>query len=44
MMICQYFTAAPYYGETGRAAIRKFLVEAHNKGYIDIPIELEFVQ
>jgi 1,4-dihydroxy-6-naphthoate synthase len=32
------------YGETGRAAIRKFLTAAHNKGYIDIPIELEFVE
>jgi 5,8-dihydroxy-2-naphthoate synthase len=32
------------YGETGRAAIRKFLAEAHDKGYIDVPIELEFVE
>src|SRR5881392_96308 len=32
------------YGETGRAAIRKFLTDAHNKGYIDIPVELEFVE
>jgi 1,4-dihydroxy-6-naphthoate synthase len=32
------------YGETGRAAIRKFLTEAHDKGYIDAPIEVEFVQ
>jgi 1,4-dihydroxy-6-naphthoate synthase len=32
------------YGETGRAAIRKFLTAAHNKGYIDVPIELEFVE
>ena len=31
------------YGETGRAAIRKFLGEAHNKGYIDVPVEMEFV-
>jgi len=31
------------YGETGRAAIRKFLTAAHAKGYIDSPIELEFV-
>ena len=31
------------YGETGRAAIRKFLTDAHDKGYIDVPIELEFV-
>ena len=32
------------YGETGRAAIRKFLTDAHNKGYIDIPVEVEFVE
>jgi len=32
------------YGETGRAAIRKFLTEAHDKGYIDVPIDLEFVE
>jgi 1,4-dihydroxy-6-naphthoate synthase len=32
------------YGEAGRAAIRKFLTEAHNKGYIDIPVEVEFVE
>lgn len=32
------------YGDAGRAAIRKFLTAAHNKGYIDIPIELEFVE
>src|SRR5437588_7968407 len=32
------------YGETGRAAIRKFLTAAHGKGYIDVPIELEFVE
>ena len=31
------------YGEIGRAAIRKFLNEAHEKGYIDTPVELEFV-
>src|SRR5262245_45104191 len=31
------------YGEIGRAAIRKFLSEAHHNGYIDAPIELEFV-
>ncbi len=30
-------------GEIGRAAIRKFLTAAHDKGYIDVPIELEFV-
>ena len=32
------------YGETGRAAIRKFLTDAHNKGYIDIPVEVEFAE
>src|SRR6266536_2809916 len=32
------------YGETGRLAIRKFLTDAHEKGYIDVPIELEFVE
>jgi 1,4-dihydroxy-6-naphthoate synthase len=32
------------YGEAGRAAIRKFLTIAHDKGYIDVPIELEFVE
>src|SRR5437588_5084019 len=32
------------YGYTGRAAIRKFLTAAHGKGYIDVPIELEFVE
>jgi len=32
------------YGETGRAAIRKFLTDARDKGYIDIPVELEFVE
>jgi 1,4-dihydroxy-6-naphthoate synthase len=31
------------YGETGRAAIRKFLGEARDKGYIDSPVEVEFV-
>ena len=31
------------YGETGRAAIRKFLGEAGDKGYIDAPVEAEFV-
>jgi 1,4-dihydroxy-6-naphthoate synthase len=31
------------YGEVGRAAIRKFLAEAHNKGHIDVPIVVEFV-
>jgi 1,4-dihydroxy-6-naphthoate synthase len=32
------------YGEVGRAAIRKFLTTAHEKGYIDVPVELEFVE
>jgi 1,4-dihydroxy-6-naphthoate synthase len=32
------------YGEVGRAAIRKFLAEAHDKGYIDVPIGVEFVE
>src|SRR5207249_11623693 len=32
------------YGDTGRDAIRKFLTDAHNKGYIDIPVEVEFVE
>jgi 5,8-dihydroxy-2-naphthoate synthase len=32
------------YGEIGRAAIRKFLGDARAKGYIDAPIEVEFVQ
>jgi len=32
------------YGETGRAAIRRFLADAHEKGYIKAPIELEFVE
>lgn len=31
------------YGETGRAAIRKFLSEARDKGYIDTPVDVEFV-
>jgi 1,4-dihydroxy-6-naphthoate synthase len=32
------------YGEIGRSAIRNFLAEAHNKGYIDAPIQPEFVE
>jgi 1,4-dihydroxy-6-naphthoate synthase len=32
------------YGETGRAAIRKFLTAAHDKGYVEVPVELEFVE
>jgi 1,4-dihydroxy-6-naphthoate synthase len=31
------------YGETGRAAIRKFLGEAGDKGYIDTSVDVEFV-
>src|SRR5881396_153754 len=32
-----------HYGETGRAAIRKFLTDAYEKAYIGVPVELEFV-
>jgi 1,4-dihydroxy-6-naphthoate synthase len=32
------------YGEVGRAAVRKFLAEAHHKGCIDVPVEVEFVE
>jgi 1,4-dihydroxy-6-naphthoate synthase len=32
------------YGEVGRDAIRRFLSEAHNKGYINAPVEVEFVE
>jgi 1,4-dihydroxy-6-naphthoate synthase len=32
------------YGETGRAAIRKFLTAAHDKGCIAVPVEVEFVE
>jgi 1,4-dihydroxy-6-naphthoate synthase len=32
------------YGEIGRAAIRKFLSDARDKGYLDVPIEVEFVE
>jgi 1,4-dihydroxy-6-naphthoate synthase len=32
------------YGEIGRAAIRKFLGAARDKGYLEIPIEVEFVE
>src|SRR5437773_6871697 len=32
------------YGQTGRAAIRKFLGDARDKGFIDAPIEVEFVE
>jgi 1,4-dihydroxy-6-naphthoate synthase len=31
------------YGNTGRAAIRKFLSDAHDAGYIDNPVQVEFV-
>src|SRR5436189_163368 len=33
-----------HYGEIGRDAIRKFLAEAGDKGFIDVPINLEFVE
>jgi 1,4-dihydroxy-6-naphthoate synthase len=32
------------YGETGRAAIRKFLGDARDKRFIDVPIKVEFVE
>jgi 1,4-dihydroxy-6-naphthoate synthase len=32
------------YGHVGRDAIRRFLAEARNKGFIDIPVEVEFVE
>jgi len=32
------------YGEIGRAAIRKFLTDAHDKAYIGVPVEVEFVE
>ena len=32
------------YGEIGRAAIGNFLGEASDKGFIDLPINLEFVE
>jgi 1,4-dihydroxy-6-naphthoate synthase len=32
------------YGKLGRDAIRKFLAEAHKKGHIDVPVEVEFVE
>jgi 5,8-dihydroxy-2-naphthoate synthase len=32
------------YGETGRAAIRKFLSDARDMGYLAVPIEVEFVE
>jgi 5,8-dihydroxy-2-naphthoate synthase len=32
------------YGEVGRKAIRRFLAEARNKGYIEGPVAVEFVE
>jgi 1,4-dihydroxy-6-naphthoate synthase len=32
------------YGETGRAAIRRFLTEARQRGYLEGSIEPEFVE
>jgi 1,4-dihydroxy-6-naphthoate synthase len=32
------------YGEIGRSAIRRFLADAHSKGYIDVPIKPDFVE
>jgi 1,4-dihydroxy-6-naphthoate synthase len=32
------------YGDMGRAAIRKFLGDARDKGYIDTPVDAEFVE
>jgi 5,8-dihydroxy-2-naphthoate synthase len=32
------------YGQIGRRAIRKFLDDGRNKRYIDVPIEIEFVE
>jgi 1,4-dihydroxy-6-naphthoate synthase len=32
------------YGDFGRAAVQRFLTEAHEKGYIDVPLEVEFVE
>ena len=32
------------YGENGRAAVRRFLDDAHQVGYIDKPAEIEFVE
>jgi 1,4-dihydroxy-6-naphthoate synthase len=32
------------YGEVGRAAVRKFLADARDKGYISGPTEVEFVE
>jgi 5,8-dihydroxy-2-naphthoate synthase len=32
------------YGEIGRAAIRRLLSDGYEKGYIEVPIGLEFVE
>ncbi|HEY6152152.1 MAG TPA: MqnA/MqnD/SBP family protein [Candidatus Udaeobacter sp.] len=32
------------YGQIGRTAVSKFLGDAHDKGYLDVPTELEFVE
>ena len=32
------------YGELGRAAVHRFLTEAHEKGYLDVPLEVDFVE
>jgi len=32
------------YGDVGCAAVRRFLTEAHDKGYTDTPVEVEFVE
>ena len=32
------------YGDIGRAAIRKFLCDAHERNYINVPIEVEFFE
>lgn len=32
------------YGEVGRNAIRRFLAEAHGEGFINAPIDVEFVE
>jgi 1,4-dihydroxy-6-naphthoate synthase len=32
------------YGELGRAAIRRFLAKACDRGYIEVPIDVEFVE
>ena len=32
------------YGEIGRAAIRRFLSDGYQKGYVGVPLQLEFVE